>query len=283
MKKVILFAVAPLIAAGSLIGQLNFTGPTNLDPHSDGNPYASVWQGLVAGMHDVHAPDISGPAINNNNVVELKFSFDFDIVTNRFENPSFTRYESLSGESTGLDQILYRRLDVNFERFVASGDFRIGFFGFDAAATNTIGAELFPLDGNDRFDLFKYNQSPDPEVGPPPSYYDADIGQSLEEVFSIFHTAEFSSSFRESYQENRDFWRIYEAQDYEAFSGIEGLNGYVILLDDFFPRFQDWDDAFIVMEGFVTAVPEPSTVALLAVVGLVGIVYFRRRRSTKGT
>ena len=178
----------------------------------------------------------------------------------------------------------------NFTHFVMSGDFSIGYIGNESNDDNELymtadldtapGGEQWVLSTiNDNGALFDYDGAdPNSDDDAPMSYgFNKESDYANDDLFLQFvHYNRTQTSM--GTQGSFDRFKIFAEIENDEFTGH-----YIMAVADRNSNFDgDRDDGFFYLQGDITPVPEPSQLAALALVGLGGFLYIRRRiRSAK--
>lgn len=311
MKKTItVSALALTLAGGSLSAQLNLPASQLLDPNAFFNQLNSAMFAAQSGLYISHAPgqDPTLPSLAPT-FDSFSFTFQLDIT---FDPDTGVPISSISDglfhqnanvSINDRETLFFQHIPVNPERFIAFGEFNIGYFGDDAGIRNRIRV-IDHATGGEQL-LFDYSILSTPGPTPPgldgksAFAYQFDPVPNVETQFEIYnsHTGggiPAPGVQSPQVQGNPFNWRIYKMTSStisdEGSGFVPGELGdvmsrdggvYVMLLDDRFPLLQDWDDGFFLLSGFVAEVPEPSVIGLAAVLGLGGLIWFRRRKNSK--
>lgn len=182
--------------------------------------------------------------------------------------------------STSLGANLYfTRIDTNIEGFEANGTANIGFFGNESADRNKLLIKGYDGSGNEIQSkcLFDYRSSASSSNTPAPSAYtiSPDSNAPAGSYYSYSHENPIKGL---SEQKNTSRFAMF--QSYDPLT-LELNNEWIFAIDDRETGLVDYDDGFFYITGDITPVPEPSGIALIAAVALVGVISLNYRKKNR--
>lgn len=157
----------------------------------------------------------------------------------------------------------------NYEAFFFQGSIEIGFFGNESGDRNAMGLLLTsvsnPVDQVEINPLFSYQASNSPA-------WSASINTNQYTKAEFFH--QNLSRPNSAFQKEEAKFKMFQAydEDLQLFS-----DAYIFAIDDRMDNSVDFDDGFFYITGEIVPVPEPSAIAAMAIVGLGGLLYIRKR------
>lgn len=298
MKKTItVSALALTLAGGSLSAQLDVPTPISNAVVTTGF-FHSINTAMFEARSDLFVPDYFGsPTLPTGAAVYDSFTFLYDSLT--FANPQFVQSAN-QAPIAGQTALHFELIQPNTEAFVAYNFFNVGFFGNNAGQLNSIFMRDREADVNHL--VFRYDVAgAAPNTNNQPLAYQFNLapGAVVPTEFLFYNNHQtpvpFPGQQFGQMQGNPFNWRIFKMTASSDDLGPEFIPGelgvtrnpdggvYILMLDDRFPDAQDWDDGFILLSGFVAEVPEPSVIGLAAVLGLGGLIWFRRRKNSKAS
>jgi hypothetical protein len=184
----------------------------------------------------------------------------------------------------------FTKTDVN-KLFRVGEDLSIGYIGNESDddnelyvravsdLTNTPALQQMLVDRNGIPALFDYDaftNDPNSLDDPPMSYtFQREAGYAGDIFIELVHMNRTQADMATHVQEDR--FRIFE----ETLNG-QRTGNYLMAIADRDNNFDgDVDDGFFLLGGDVVPVPEPSQIAALAMAGLGGLLYVRRRIAKK--
>ena len=282
MKTTIAALTALAAGTGGLFAQVSFSSDITADN-------TNVFSVFVDGLNKAVAPLVV-PAADigfDPNVKYTQFSFGYDggLAGGSFLNAADVSIKTgFIGDNTNTGKATNLTFQVmdNFPAFVSTaGTFSFGFFGFEAAAKNTVGLEDYDtaipgFTGNKAVAVQFTNNLTAPYDDSPPVAKAFNIGADPN-AFGVYAEVihQNAPAVQPLYQGDPRYWRIFELVE----GDFGGQNVFILALDDLYPRLKDWDDGFFILSGQISPVPEPAMIGLLGVVVLLGTLAYRRRKS----
>lgn len=195
----------------------------------------------------------------------------------------------------GANDITLVKID-NKEFFKLTGRVNIGYIGNESGDDNELYLSAYDdslkttadtndsidNDGNtityenpDGYKLFDYDAGdPNSTDDPPMSYTVTLEGNTTEAFLQFTHWDRNSNWYDSALQTDQDRFKIWAELDQTG----KQTGQFLIAISDRNTGFDsDRDDGFFFLDGDIIAVPEPSQIAMLAMLGLGGALYLRRR------
>lgn len=265
MKKQLLTLVFALVFTTSLFSQV-----VTVSPVTNGIFYDTVSQ-MSDSSADLYQDHISGPLES--------FMFTTDLFTNsKFYADNDSQFFNESSTSLGID-LFFTKISTNIEGFAANGNANIGFFGNESHDRNKLLVKGYTKDGLEvQTELvFDYHYSVGASVTPPPTAYtvSADPNAPVNSFYSYWHDNQVKGL-----AEQKSESRFAMFQSYDPVSQELG-NEWIFAIDDREDEWIDYDDGFFYVSGDLTPVPEPSSIAFIAAIGLVGVICLNYRKKNR--
>jgi len=169
--------------------------------------------------------------------------------------------------------------------FRMTGDFSIGYLGNESGDDNELWMTAYDSNTaptlSEVFKLYDYDADDPNSTDDPPMADLVNLEAGVDKAFIQFtHKNEGPkpANISQANQDDPIRFKVYREQDE---NGNFGLN-YLFAIADRDTTFDaDRDDGFFFLSGNIVPVPEPSQIAALALLGLGGFLYVRRRFSKK--
>ena len=166
-------------------------------------------------------------------------------------------------------------ISPNVEAFTFFGEglLDVGFLGNSSIDANEFFAEIITPSQSDEL-LFMYE-----EIDDDPATVQLENTDTSDAVIRFGHD-DTSVSIIEN-QSNTDKFKMFQAVSKDGAGNFTGdlIPGeFIFAIDDRTDDAIDYDDGFFYLNGDIAPVPEPSQIAALALLGLGGYLYIRRRR-----
>jgi len=184
-------------------------------------------------------------------------------------------YKNTAPTGTGTDAVnslLFREIP-NLAGFFTTSGVDVGFLDNESLDSNRFGV-LDVNDSNTSYTLFTYSGQGQAKTPPPDT-----AGLALTNP-NVGAPVTFWTWNPQSYNVQSDpaGFRTFFAQD---LTGQVPVSFYLFRIGDR-ETDADFDDGFFLIAGEgLTPVPEPSTIGLLAIAGIGGLLFYRRRRAAK--
>ncbi|NBD37263.1 MAG: PEP-CTERM sorting domain-containing protein [Verrucomicrobia bacterium] len=264
MKKIItLVTAAGMLSPAFVFGQVSITEP---------NPNA-VFNGFIDQMEsdkqDLYVVDIwrisEGPPYTE---------IFFDSVAGDFWTNSSPGLKEAGSVATHK----FVEMTVNLPAFLIPGNggiMDVGYFGNSSIDLNELILEVdTPVAGSESLFLYdEDNNGADPDD--PPRTVAVVNDYAANAVVRFAHDDLSVGVFADQSDENK--FKMFQAVD--PLDGSPIIDEYIFAIDDRTGDAIDFDDGFFYVNS--TPVPEPSQIAALALLGLGGFLYVRRRRTAR--
>ena len=265
-KKITLALATGMLSPVFVFGQVTITEP------SPNGVFNALVNQMESDKQDLYVVDIwrpaEGPPYN-----EIFFdSVAGDFWTNS-SPPSYKQAGSVADKK-------FVELPVNIPAFVLDGDggtLDVGYFGNSSIDLNDLILEIItPTMGAGS--LFLYDEDNNGlDANDPPRTVAVDNNYNVDSVIRFAHDDQTVGIYEDQRDENK--FKMFQAVDLRDGTAIE--NEYIFAIDDRTNDAVDFDDGFFYLNGDIAPVPEPSQIAALALLGLGGFLYIRRRRMAR--
>ena len=193
----------------------------------------------------------------------------------------------------GANYIYFKEISPNYNFFQIEDFAQAGYLGNDSADRNQLNVLSYDATTpgfdwsneaswaaaqTDADTLFDYQAGGvAPTMGPPDSVeFTVDAGGKQVIAFQHIDFSYPSPGVTSALQSAEGKFKIFWAYDVNG----DALNAALITIDDRMMDLIDYNDGLFYVEG-ITPVPEPAAIAGLAILGLGGILYVRRRVKAK--
>jgi hypothetical protein len=258
---------------------------------------------MSATLVDVTKP---GTSTSFNNLISDMYSDQSGILVGTGSSPSrpnlFTEFYfdnspgvnefTLDAINLGAtDTYNFELIATNVEYFTMSGVIDIGFFANEAWDVNKLSVDAYNNVADisnlgpvvETEEVFRYSDISGDETPPLTAQISAEDDGDLPIIIQFIHENLTTTGFGVGTQDDEVRFRMYQL--------VEGLDqtGARIYGDTFVLSISDregtldgdFDDGMFLLQGSIAPVPEPSHIAGLAILGLAGILYIRRRSASK--
>lgn len=266
MKTKTLITLFAALLTGGLFSQV-----VDIDPITNGIFYDTV---------DLMSQSNQSLYQNHDSQPVESIYFTTNFTDSNFYVDEDSQFFNESATSLGVD-FYFTKIATNVEAFAAKGTSTIGFFGNSSNDNNKLLVKGFDNNENQIQNnlIFDYAKSPSTSVTPAPTAYEVsgDANAPINSNYSYWHDNPVKGA---TYQGNENRFAMF--QSYNPFTQ-ELSNEWIFAIDDREDDLIDYDDGFFYVTGDLTPVPEPSLVGFLAVLGVIGIVFFNNRKKSNNT